>query len=627
MQSYFVNETPGYEKRLRGAQIPFEPFMCGEQKGIVFDETHLPLVLTTLRSTVERQDKSGYDGIQVLHLKQNGMTSAAPLAPATVTVEKWGNYSDEAQCKNIKRVVGEFSTNFAVREIVLFDNDRGHDPRVPRSDEGKLFINFWCSPRGTYQRGDSATHLWSYKISDSRGLWNIWRPSGEGQVIKDDAGAEVAEVVGNNIYVLYPITDRRVASCDEILRKILEAAALLLGGSPQEIAKRRREAEKRRKAEFEAEVKANPVIVKKWWGSDSLRDKFVAVAKDFVQALGGKQIRIYDYSSDKEKHPPVADGRVDICVWSSSDNVESGGKMQPLLFGAPLKWNYERCVIAPSGETGDLVTDEDGNQFGKVMGDTIYLHYALASRDANLVWDGKGPEALFRRMLEEVVFLKTATAKQKAARARAIALKHRAKSLEEYTKVCNGRFEKTVEQSRSIVSNNPDKVRQYQQAIVKLVRESNDAEKKLQYMENSRAEAITAYAQEFDKLLEVPKILDVRVSDGVIKVFTDTLYCIDSRTGKRHEIGAFRIEINPELEVPVRWHNLTRKVDGYSRGMNAPHVHPDGKACLGNMAEVIPQLVADYEFAALAMVCIQFVESANVDDSAGKHINKWPLAA
>ena len=61
--------------------------------------------------------------------------------------------------------------------------------------------------------------------------------------------------------------------------------------------------------------------------------------------------------------------------------------------------------------------------------------------------------------------------------------------------------------------------------------------------------------------------------------------------------------------------------------MHAPHVFHNGRPCLGNMTEVIPELVANYEFAALAMVAIQFIESVNVNDSAGMHINKWPVAA
>jgi hypothetical protein len=138
---------------------------------------------------------------------------------------------------------------------------------------------------------------------------------------------------------------------------------------------------------------------------------------------------------------------------------------------------------------------------------------------------------------------------------------------------------------------------------------------------------LAKYGQEYDKLLVIPKVRDVQVAPGVVKVFTDTLYCVDPRSGKRHEIGAFRIEIYRDGQNGgVRWFNLTRRIDAYRDDMYAPHVFSDGKACLGNTQDIFPELIGNYEFAAAAMVAIQFVESVNVDDSAGKYVNRWPEA-
>ncbi|MDP1690149.1 MAG: hypothetical protein Q8L52_03040 [bacterium] len=621
MQSYFLAAAKGREKSLRGAQIPFEPFQVGTQKGLVFDGIHLPGVLGALHSVVEHDEKSPYDGIRILHLKRVRNDVATPVVPVTAEITaQWSRHAGEEQRRALTDIVREFNTCFGVREISIFDNGEGGSPQKhPCLQEGKLCINFWCTPHnGELIRNQSVTKLWGHEISSHFGLWNIWPPSGEGIIIKDDAGTDVAEVVGNNIYVLYPITDSRVITAPQILRKILEEALVLR--DPAKLAEQQRQyAEK-----LLAEVRANPVVVKCWRTSESLREKFSAVAKDFVQAFGEKQILIYDYYGKEEKSDPVTDGRVHIRIWSSAEELSADGYTQPTLFGAPLKWDDRKKIIKPSGNGGVLLTDDEGNQVGKVMGDTIYIHYPLTDSYANLKWDGKGPEALFRRILEEVVYQKTATEKQKAARARAIAEKYRARSREMYVVACNGRSDRMLIQSRKIIDKNPGKVREYQQAIVKLIHESQDAERALRQIEGSRAEAATAYAQEFDRLFEVPKIRNVQVNDSVVKVFTDTLYCVDPRTEKRHEIGAFLIEMN--LDGTIHWFNLSRKVDGYERGMHAPHIFANGTACLGNMAEVIPELVANYEFAALAMVCIQFVESVNVDDAGGKYINKWPVA-
>ena len=631
MQSYFLATNGKQERRLRGAQITFSPLQIGRQTGIVFNDAHLPQALVALRSAVERSEKSPYEGVQILHLKRarNGAAMAAPITPATVTLEKWPSWAGSWSKGLFKGLVEEFAPSFGVREVNLVGNDSRHNPNPPQNDNSKFNIWIWSAPQGNAGNATSADHLWGYKISSGRGNWQIWRPSGLGVTIADDRGEPVAELVGNNLYVLYPINtaDFKENIARPIFHKILEETILLRGTAPEELVKKRLELQRQREEQLRVEARVTPVVAKRWGsdGSNSLRDKFTAVAAEFAQALGGKPIWIYNYCDDARQHHPSTDGRVHICIWSSSDDISGGGNMRPVLFGAPLRWEDNGEILKPSGDAGVLLIDEEGNQVGKVMDDTIYVHYPLTKAYIKLKWDGKGPEALFRRILEEVIFVKTATPEQKAARARIIAEKHRARSREEYVKACNGRFDAIIGQSRKAIEQNPGQVREYQQNIVRLIRETGEAQKKLEQMEDSRAEAVAAYAREFDKLLTVEKIVDVRVDDNTIKVFTETLYCVDPRTKKRHEIGAFRIEL--QVSGKVRWFNLTRKVDGYKGGMQAPHVFNNGEACLGNMEEVIPQLVAHYEFAALAMIAIQFIENVNIDDPAGRYINRWPIAA
>ena len=203
----------------------------------------------------------------------------------------------------------------------------------------------------------------------------------------------------------------------------------------------------------------------------------------------------------------------------------------------------------------------------------------------------------------------------------------RRRSREAYVNECSRRFDKTVTGTKDAIERGHADVRRLQEELVRRIRETTGAERKLVQLEASRPSATDGYGKEFDKLLAVPKIRDVQIADGVVKVFTDVLFCTDPRTKVKHEIGAFRIEIFTN-GGDVRWYNLTRKVRGYERWgeCNAPHVNSRGEACLGTMAEIIPELVGNYEFAALAMVAIQFVESVNTADDAGKHIDKWPLA-
>jgi len=115
------------------------------------------------------------------------------------------------------------------------------------------------------------------------------------------------------------------------------------------------------------------------------------------------------------------------------------------------------------------------------------------------------------------------------------------------------------------------------------------------------------------------------VKDGV-HIITDTVYVIDPRTKLNHEVGAFRIEVPTDVNKEILMLNTTQQITGYnSRGMHAPHVFPDGKPCLGDLVESLPQIRAAHNYSAIAALCILYLENVNVDDAAGKYVNRWPL--
>ncbi len=626
MRSCFFSATESRERRLRSAGIPFELFQIEGQRGLVIEECHLGQALGELGLVIESHEQSQYDGIIMLQVRRgrNGLVAI----PVMVTVEGWSNESNDRIKEEFSMIAKEFSSLFGVNEIVLFDSRTGERGQPPRDEAGKFTIFFWSAAQGRSHDADSgdrqsASHLWGHKISERRGHWRIWYPSGRGLIIKDPEGADVAELVGGNLYIYYPITMSAISRGADIFRHILQEALVLYGVSSEELAERLHAEEEARLEQLRAEARACPVSVKKWSSSREMRERFVAVAHEFTERLEGRPILIYDYCDGAEKHAPSTDGRVHICIWSSSDDLSGDGNMQRVLFGEHLEWEDENTILKPSGDMGVLITDEDYNQVGKMVDNTIYVHYPLLKREVRLKWGGKGPEELFRRILQEAVFLRTATEDEKAARARLIAQGRRSYSRERYVEVCKHRLDKVVQQDKETIERNPDKVRGHQRGIIKLLREAREAARRLERTEADQAQAAVQYAQEFDKLFEVQKIRDVRAIDGTINVFTEVLYCIDPRSKRCHEIGAFRIELN--LDGDVRWFNLTRKVDGLKTKMNAPHVWSNGNACLGNMDEVIPQLIADYELAALAMICIQFIENVNTDDVAGAYIDRWPV--
>ena len=170
---------------------------------------------------------------------------------------------------------------------------------------------------------------------------------------------------------------------------------------------------------------------------------------------------------------------------------------------------------------------------------------------------------------------------------------------------------------------NKTSLNQSQTRLHQLVRQSRQDEQDLFQLE---AHPDDELGREFDCLLDVASVVDVKVGDNKLTVTTEVLNCVDPRTGILHEIGAFDIQIPTNGSSDIRWFNRTRKVDGYREGMNAPHVWAAGNACLGNTEALFPKLTAKRDFASAVQVAVAFIEYVNVDDPAGKLIHHWPYA-
>lgn len=134
------------------------------------------------------------------------------------------------------------------------------------------------------------------------------------------------------------------------------------------------------------------------------------------------------------------------------------------------------------------------------------------------------------------------------------------------------------------------------------------------------------FADEYERLVAVDKVKAVRVTNGALLVFTDTLSATNPKDGKRHELGNFLIMIRTDGgEDGVRWFNSTRRIRTVQPGMNAPRVYPDGTACVDEVKETLLELIAQFEFATVTELAIQFVETVG-EDELSKFIEKWPLA-
>lgn len=359
------------------------------------------------------------------------------------------------------------------------------------------------------------------------------------------------------------------------------------------------------------------VKIENWDGKDS--NAFKKITERILLPIIKKNITI-SVPHGCTISPKTGDDHFYIWIWSSPE-----GKRYDSV---PEKM-WERNVACrddgflPSGQGISIEDKDTGWTVAEIVGDNLYIHHDICHY-------GKDSEKeIFSIILEKVVEELTLSEEEKEEKVKERIQKSLELSRKLYIKECSKRFQKTLQYTKEKISGGESAVKKLQKDLVRNIREVVEAYKRLNQLQLCENSELDEYGLEFDKLRTVKGVKDVLVGDGVIKIFTNTLYCTDPRTNILHEIGTFRIEIYTDGSGDaVRWFNLTRQVRGYDdRKMQAPHVFPEGKACMGNTKEIFPELIANYEFAAVAMVAIQFVESVNVHDDAGKFIDRWPKAS
>jgi len=133
------------------------------------------------------------------------------------------------------------------------------------------------------------------------------------------------------------------------------------------------------------------------------------------------------------------------------------------------------------------------------------------------------------------------------------------------------------------------------------------------------------FARQYDLILAVPKIVSVTVSQNSLILRTEMLSAQHPQTGRKHKIGRFAIVIDLLAgRHPVRWFNLTQRINCGCPGMNAPNVYADGTPTLSEVLQGMIEMIAALEIADVAALALQFVENT-ADDLAAARLSQWPL--
>jgi len=304
---------------------------------------------------------------------------------------------------------------------------------------------------------------------------------------------------------------------------------------------------------------------------------------------------------------PASDGKFHIFIWSAPAG-QANLKPPERIWGVPVDCRDDGFL--PSGQGVAIVDPETGWAVGELVGDAnLYIHHDLCHH-------GTDREIkIFRRLCEEVVTELTASPGKKAEREREILNRSRAA----YVRECGRRLQSTIEATRKSIEQAERTIRDCQKQITEAVRAQAGFRKKLEQLLISSAAAEKQFADEFDKLLQVPGVSSVRVADGVVQVFTDQVYI--EYDGRTYDIGKFRLDIYTSgSNGGVRAFNLTRTVGDYAH----PHIKKNGQCCLGNIADGVAKLIGEYQYSVLAQVMLQYLRTVNPSDWYIE-ISNWPV--
>lgn len=191
--------------------------------------------------------------------------------------------------------------------------------------------------------------------------------------------------------------------------------------------------------------------------------------------------------------------------------------------------------------------------------------------------------------------------------------------------------EKMVKQKKEQIEQDREQIKRYENSIEEhkkmikqkydnLIRLRNQIEVEEKNLNNVNEKLIA----DLDLIVQHPKVSDLHIKDDKFIVYVPNVYAYDDEEN-RYYIGNCRIEINLE-NADVRFFGDNPRKSYWTSRDPHPHVNGDGgRACLGNVASTIAELASRNEIYALTLVCIDFLESVNTEDPAGRNIKNWDM--
>lgn len=376
------------------------------------------------------------------------------------------------------------------------------------------------------------------------------------------------------------------------------------------------------------------VMVETWPGNvDQKPDKFARACQEILYPVIKCTVKLHAFFRSHSHTPPLDEEAFHVWIWSSplANADYERKKGTHLAWGHPIATSDAAFSCAESGffhyqpACIDTVifTPDTCFPIAEIVGENnLYVYVPLMAGELGSPMFQNGA-LVFRRILEDVVGMFQDRDKKRLEQRKNTREYRATLARNAYVRACKGNAYARLDLAQGRSRELPDKIAQARKKLAELIREQRTTLQEIEVFSKRVQCEEEDYKGEFEQIASLPEVNYMECIGNVFQVYTHTLFCPDDRTGKLHEIGRFCITFDLLDPSSVRWRNLDRQIGA----RQAPCVDENGKARLGNVAEVFLELFAKRDIPLLISYAIQFVQQVDVDDDMGKSISQWPIAA
>ena len=586
--------TEEQKEKLRLASIPYIPTSAGTgEDGISFSPQSFARAIRLLKAhVIEVFPPSGRDFEEaVLTFSKKRESALRGFKTEVAGITKWYDLPTKWKRYRLARFIDESLMPSVRKDIVVHLQHGNH--ATPATD-GKFHVYLYSTPVNQGGGIYAPTRVLGGQFASRT---TAFAASGTGvPIIEPISNFAVAELVDNNLYVhLDLVRQKSLKTRRGLLLRVLQqvdgelAADKFLEELIASVKADNDAASQGESPEYRVEgegITGRRLVV------------LSSLVREILAPVVHSNVIIRDCSG--QNATPVDDGNFRIFLHSSPIG-------SPCMVPPEQVWGHRmlkrETAFAPSANGVPLI-DDNGFIVGEIVGRNLYLHMHF------IHYGAKMEAALAAKLLLEVrKELQGDSQSEQDVITRKVS--------DHYVQECTRQF--AVGKAKKVSASDLSAA---QAAFHEHLRGALLEEFDLLRLQAAPAEEI---GREFDELTQLASVRGVRVEGNIIVVSTDTLYCVHPKSRVRYEIGAFDIQIDTATNM-IKWFNKTRKVSGGNGSMNAPHVDPNGNACMGNTKDLFPQLIQKREFASAVQLAIAFVEAVNFDDAWGKYIVNWPVA-